>query len=92
MLLTAEDGLADTVRPRIDMQGGDARMVHVLEGIIDADGHDRLPTLVEDIHHIEQVVTSTEAHLVIVDPLNAYTGRTDSHNDAQIRRALTPLA
>ena len=92
VLLTAEDGLADTVRPRIDVQGGDAGMVHVLEGIIDVDGHDRLPTLVEDIHHIEQVVTSTEAHLVIVDPLNAYIGRTDSHNDAQIRRALTPLA
>ena len=92
VLLTAEDGLADTVRPRIDAQGGDAQMVHVLEGIIDADGHDRLPSLVEDIDSIEQVVNANSAHLVIIDPLNAYTGRADSHNDAQIRRALTPLA
>jgi putative DNA primase/helicase len=90
VLLTAEDGLADTVRPRIDVQGGNAHMVHVLDGINGADGHDRLPSLVEDIHHLEQVVTSTEAHLVIVDPLNAYTGRTDSHTDARVRQALTP--
>lgn len=92
VLLTAEDGLADTVRPRIDVQGGDASLVHVLEGIVDADGHERLPSLVEDIAILEQLVMSTKAHLVIVDPLNAYIGRTDSHNDAQIRRALTPLA
>ena len=92
VLLTAEDGLADTVRPRIDAQGGNAQMVHVLEGIIDAEGHERLPTLVDDIHHLEIVVMSTKSHLVIVDPLNAYTGKADSHNDAQIRRALTPLA
>ena len=92
VLLTAEDGLADTVRPRIDVQGGNADMVHVLEGIIDEGGHERLPSLVEDIHHLEQMVTSIDAHLVIVDPLNAYTGKADSHNDAQIRRVLTPLA
>ena len=92
VLLTAEDGLADAVRPRIDAQGGDAQMVNVLEGIIDVGGHDRLPTLVENIDHLGQVVISTKAHLVIVDPLNAYIGRADSHNDAQIRRALTPLA
>ncbi len=92
VLLTAEDGLADTVRPRIDMQGGDAGMVHVLEGIIDEGGHERLPSLVENMDGLEQVVVSTKALLVIVDPLNAYTGRADSHNDAQIRRALTPLA
>lgn len=69
VLLTAEDGLADTVRPRIDAQAGDASMVHVLEAIVDPDGQERLPSLVEDIAMIEQVVTSTRAHLVIIDPL-----------------------
>tara|TARA_R110000824_G_C15232376_1_gene678762 strand:- start:6875 stop:8635 length:1761 start_codon:yes stop_codon:yes gene_type:complete len=92
VLLTAEDGLADTVRPRIDKQGGDASLVHVLDAIVDPDGHERLPSLVEDIAMIEQVVTSNRAHLVLIDPLNAYIGRTDSHVDAQVRRALTPLA
>jgi hypothetical protein len=92
VLLTAEDGLADTVRPRIDVQGGDASLVHVLDGIVDRDGHERLPSLIEDIEVLEQVVAANCARLVIVDPLNAYTGRTDSHVDAQVRRALTPLA
>lgn len=31
--LTAEDGLADTIRPRIDRQGGDAARCHVLRAI-----------------------------------------------------------
>lgn len=92
VLLTAEDGLADTVRPRIDVQGGDASLVHVLEGIVDPDGQERLPSLVEDIATLEQLVLSVHARLVIIDPVNAYLGRTDSHVDAQIRRVLTPLA
>ena len=92
LLLTAEDGLADTIRPRIDAQGGDASIVHVLDGIVDQDGHERPPSLLEDIDSIEQVVNANSAHLVIIDPLNAYIGRTDSHNNAQIRRALTPLS
>jgi hypothetical protein len=66
--------------------------VRVLDGIVDQDGHERLPSLLEDIDWIEQVVLTNDAHLVIIDPLNAYIGRTDSHNDAQIRRALTPLS
>ena len=92
VLLTAEDGIADTVRPRIDVQGGDASLVHILEGVFEPDGTERLPSLIEDVGTLEQVVIEANARLIIIDPLNAYIGRTDSHNDAQIRRALTPLS
>jgi putative DNA primase/helicase len=33
IILTAEDGLADTLRPRIDRQGGDSTRVWVLQGM-----------------------------------------------------------
>jgi hypothetical protein len=92
VLLTAEDGIADTVRPRIDVQSGDASLVHILEGVFEPDGTERLPSLIEDVGTLEQVVIEANARLIIIDPLNAYIGRTDSHNDAQIRRALTPLS
>ena len=92
VLLTAEDGLADTVRPRVDVQGGDASLVHVLDAMVDLDGNERPPSLIKDMATLEQVIRSTGARLVIVDPLNAFTGRIDSHVDAQVRQALTPLA
>ena len=92
VLLTAEDGLADTVRPRIDTQGGDSERVFVLETVLDKSGDERIPTLVDDIPRIEEVVTSKGADLVVIDPLNAFLGRTNSHVDAEVRRELTPLA
>ena len=92
VLLTAEDGLADTVRPRVDAQGGDASQVHVLDAIVGADGEEHIPSLTEDIAKLEEVVISTGASLVIIDPLNAFMGRTDTHVDSHVRRALTPLA
>ena len=92
VLLTAEDGLADTVRPRIDAQGGNAKLVSVVEGVVDADGHEHHPSLLKDIEQLEAVVVSTRARLVIVDPLNAYTGNTNGYVDTQIRQVLTPLS
>ena len=92
VLLTAEDGLADTVRPRIDAQGGNAELVSVVEGVVDAEGHEHHPSLLKDIEQLEAVVVSTRARLVIVDPLNAYTGNTNGYVDTQIRQVLTPLS
>jgi hypothetical protein len=66
--------------------------VHVLEGIVDPNGNEQLPSLVDDIATLEQVILSARACLVIIDPLNAYIGPTDSHTDARVRQALTPLA
>ena len=92
VLLTAEDGLADTVRPRIEAQGGNAELVSVVEGIFDADGQEHHPSLLKDIDQLEHMVVSTQARLVIVDPLNAYTGNTNGFVDTQIRQVLTPLS
>ena len=92
VLLTAEDGLADTVRPRIDAQGGNAELVSVMKGVVDAEGHEHHPSLLKDIEHLEYMVVSTQARLVIVDPLNAYTGNTNGYVDTQIRQVLTPLS
>jgi hypothetical protein len=96
VLLTAEDGLADTVRPRVDVMGGDAARVAVLTGIRRAGAGDGTPPspfdLARDLAHLEAAVRETRAVLVIVDPLSAYLGATDSHNNAEVRGLLAPLA
>ena len=48
LLLSAEDGLADTIRPRIEAAGGDARQITVLTGV-QTDHGDRLVNLATDL-------------------------------------------
>ena len=93
LVLTAEDGLADTVRPRLEAAKGDATHVHVLEGIHTEDGHLDFPGLPDDLAPICEAIEDTGARLVILDPLTAYLGGgVNAHKDHDVRRALAPLA
>jgi putative DNA primase/helicase len=92
LLISAEDGIGDTIRPRLDAQGADVHKVHVLDTVRDVGGTERLPDLKEDIPTIEAAITRLGVRLLVIDPLNAYTGATDSHVDADVRKVLTPLA
>jgi stage III sporulation protein SpoIIIAA len=49
LILTAEDGLADTVRPRLEAAKGDATRVHVVDGIVTDDGGLDFPGLPDDL-------------------------------------------
>jgi hypothetical protein len=96
ILMSAEDGLADTVRPRLDAAGADVKRVHALEGvpIVDEDGERTLrPPTLADIVTLGDTITTTSARLLVVDVVMAYlpTG-TDSHKDQDIRRVLSRLA
>lgn len=93
ILLSAEDGLADTIRPRLDAANADASRVSAVQGVpIDDEGSLRPPTLA-DVKELRQLVEDTQARLVIIDVLMAYlpTG-VDAHKDQDIRRVLARLS
>jgi hypothetical protein len=91
LLLSAEDSLAQTIRPRLAAAGADLQRVHALEGIR-TDNEDRPPVLPFDLGMIETVVTERGAKLVVVDPLMAYLdGEVDAHRDQDVRRVLHHL-
>ena len=93
VLLSAEDGLADTIRPRLDAAGADVSKILALATVPDEEGHDRLLSIPEDLPLIEKGIRRVGAGLLIVDPLMAFfSGDTDSHKDQGVRRALAPLA
>ena len=93
VLLSAEDGLADTIRPRLDAAGADTSKILSLATVPDEDGHDRLLSIPEDLGLIEKGIRRVGARLVVVDPLMAFlSGNTNSHRDQDVRRALAPLA
>lgn len=96
LLLTAEDGIGDTVRPRLDAAGGDPRRVHVLDQVTGGadDGGEpihRPPTLA-DVLQLEAAIRHYGAVLCIVDVLMAYLpGGTDSHRDQDVRAVLSRI-
>src|SRR5215213_4921762 len=93
VLLSAEDGLGDTVRPRLDAAGADTSRIVALATVPDENGHDRLLSIPEDIPLIEKGIERVGARLVVVDPLMAFlSGETNSNRDQDVRRALAPLA
>lgn len=92
LLLSAEDGLADTIRPRLDAAGADLTKVLALTGIPESDG-ERPVTLPDDLPIIEQAIQRIAAGLVVIDPLMAFlAGTVNSFRDQDVRRALAPLA
>jgi hypothetical protein len=92
LLLSAEDGAADTIRPRFDAAGGDPARCTLLTGMTRADGTRDLFSLSQDIEALERAAAETRAALIIIDPLTAYVGKADTHKDQEIRRVLAALA
>jgi hypothetical protein len=97
VLFTAEDGVADTVRPRLDAAGGDPALVHVVRATRTVDDElrivERFPELPADLEQLAGVLADTAAALVVVDVLVAYLGdRVNSYRDQDVRRVLGPLA
>lgn len=98
VILSAEDGIGDTIRPRADAAGADPTRLHVLEHVptLDADGQPngaRPPSIPGDVDRLEVAVSTVGAVLVVVDVLAAFLhARTDSYRDQDVRGALMPLA
>jgi len=92
LILTAEDGLGDTVRPRLEAAGANLTRIHALQSVLNGEEMDP-PTLPGDIAVLEEAITRHSARLVIIDPLMAYLdGKVDSYRDQDVRRVLSRLS
>ena len=81
---TAEDGLADTVKPRLEAAGADCSKVLVID--------ESEQGLCMSDERIEQAIKETGAKLVILDPIQAYLGaNVDMHRANEIRPVMKRL-
>ncbi len=93
VLLNTEDGLADTILPRLEAAGGDPSKVLSLATVPAKDGYDRLLSIPDDIDIIERGIRQVNADLVVIDPFMAFlNGKLNAHKDQDVRKALAPLA
>ena len=90
LLLNAEDGQADTLRPRAAAAGADLSRIVVLDLLHGG----RPPQLPDDVKKLENYIKQAgDVKLVVLDPLNTCLPvRLDSHKDQHVRQALMPLA
>jgi putative DNA primase/helicase len=93
IILSCEDDLADTIRPRLEASRANLTRVHVIEAILADDGKRRGFRLTDDIARLELALQALQgsARLVIIDPITAYMGKTDSHKVADVRAVLAPV-
>src|SRR5215208_1265873 len=93
VIVSAEDGVADTILPRINAAGGDPSKIVVLNIVPDGDGRERFLSLPEDIPHVRRAIARVGAKLVIFDPLMAFlSANLDAHRDHHVRRVMAELA
>ena len=82
---TAEDGLSDTIKPRLEAAGADCSRVLVID-----ESNDDL-TLVDE--RLEQAVRETGARLIVLDPIQAYLGENmDMHRANEVRPVMKRVA
>lgn len=78
LMLSAEDGLGDTLRPRLDAVGADVLRVFALKDLLTFD--------IRGLLKLEEEIIEYSPTLVIIDPLFAFTGgKVDIHRANQCR-------
>ncbi len=90
LLLTAEDGLADTIRPRLEGMGADLTKIDELTAVRTKDLESQF-SIDQDIEVLEDAITKKPYGLIVIDPLNAYLGDVDTFKDSAVRSVLAPL-
>jgi RecA-family ATPase len=93
IILSAEDGAADTIVPRLLAAGADLSRVHVVSAVRNADESRRSLNLQNDLDLLERKIGEIgDVALVGVDPVSSYLGKTDSHKNSEVRGVLEPLS
>jgi len=92
LILTAEDGPEDTIKPRLVAHGAVCSRVHHYDKV-DIGGKEAYFTLTGYLDVLDKWLDDHRAvKLVVFDPITAYLGDgIDSHKNAEVRAALGPL-
>lgn len=84
LIASGEDAIDHTLVPRLYAADADLDRIEFVPTLL---------TLPEDVDRLRATVEEHDVRLVVVDPLSAHLdSAVDSHRDASIRRALSPLA
>ena len=100
VLLSAEDDINDTIVPRLIEARADRSRIQAMRML-----YQPMPglgigiekpvpfSLLEHVPQLEELIRrAAPCRLVVVDPVSAFLGKTDSHNNSEVRGVLAPLS
>ena len=95
LMLSAEDDPDDTIVPRLIAAGADLERVTFMDAVREFDregkAHERAISLDRHIETLRAALVNHPVKLVIIDPISAFLGTADSHNNAEVRALLAAL-
>jgi AAA domain-containing protein len=94
IFMSAEDGIEDTIVPRLMAAGANLDRVHIVASATKPDGTGRKTfSLKTDVDLLEAKAKEiADVRLIIVDPISAYMGGSDGNGNVETREVLEPLA
>jgi hypothetical protein len=98
-ILSSEDALEDTIRPRLEAAGADMEQVAVIKSVPIGNGKRRTFSLQDDLERLANMFNNLPPSrlppaLLGIDPVTAYLGggaKLDTHRNSDVRAALQPL-
>ena len=75
LLVSAEDGLEDTIRPRLDLLGADLNCIHAIGMTLNKGDKEVALSLAEHLLQLEDAIIRHQAILLVLDPILAFTGK-----------------
>ena len=94
IFMSAEDGIRDTIVPRLMSAGADTNRVHIVAAATKPDSTGRKTfSLKTDVDLLEAKAKEIgSVRLIIVDPISAYMGGADGNGNVETREVLEPPA
>ncbi len=93
LIISGEDAADDTIKPRLMAVGAELGKIHIIDGVPNGKDSIRGFDLSSDMDLLEQQLAQLQnITLVVIDPVSAYLGGTDSHKNADVRALLAPLS
>jgi hypothetical protein len=94
VLVCLEDGIADTIQPRLARADADLSKVisigYLKEKTAEGKEYER-PFTINDLDILESAIKRVDAKLVVIDPVMAILCGRDTYKDNEVRVALAPL-
>jgi putative DNA primase/helicase len=90
--MTSEDGIADTIKPRLEAAAANHSRVYVLEGDLDQKGGINQISL-KNLQPIKRAIIQVKPSLLVIDPIQGYLGaNVDLYRANEIRPLLANLS
>ena len=92
VIFSAEDGITDTIVPRLMGLGADLDRIEIVTGVVESNGRKTFDLKA----HIDLLETKVrlmgDVRLIIIDPISAYLGKADGNGNVETRAVLEPVA